>query len=113
MAIIETITNPYHFWEWLKESDSYSENFSQQGTLAVQDWYEKYSDDIDQPVEFDPIAWCCEFAEYDSLQQAWEELGDFMDTHIGELDHDATIEYFNDRTTVIELDNKHLIIREF
>jgi hypothetical protein len=104
--IIETITDPYHFWDWLKNSDSYQNNFSYDGANAVQAWYDEIGTDED-PIEFDPIAWCCEFSEYDSLAEAWHEL-------VGtDEDDDMSIEYFEDRTATIQLDSGHIILGEF
>lgn len=107
MAIVDTITDEYHFWHWLKNSDSYQNNFSIEGAKAVQDYFEQLSEDMGKDIEFDPIAWCVEFSEYDSVKEAYREL-------VGDDDSVAPgLEYFEDRTTVIELDNGHIIVGEF
>lgn len=59
-------------------------------------------------IEFDPIAWCCEFSEYDSLAEAYKEKR-YDYTYV----EDEAREYFEDNTTLIELDNGHVIIGEF
>lgn len=116
MALIETINNSLHFAEWLKQSDNYKNKFSIEGAKAVQEYYEELSESIGEPVEFDPIAWCVEFSEYASIAQAYEEQhGD--DSDLPEEQRRTTkeqqLEYFQDNTTVIELDNGHVIIGEF
>jgi hypothetical protein len=67
--IIETITNPSHFYEWLVKSDSYKKNFSYKGAKVVQEFMENLSEETGKDIEFDPIAWCCEFSEYDSMEE--------------------------------------------
>lgn len=114
--IINTITDKYHFWDWLKRSDNYSNNFSLEGAKAVQEYMDNLSDDTGEPMEFDPIAWCCEFSEYDSVQEAYtEHYGDDSDLPEEQrrVDREQQLEYFTDNTTVIELDNGHIILGEF
>jgi hypothetical protein len=135
--IYKVITDDYYFWNWLKHSDSYSNNFSLEGAKAVQAWFEELSEDTDVEdangnklgIEFDPVAWCCEFSEYDSVKEAYAELSnDVIDTSLATKGlskdearqinveawlHDQQFEYFQDNTTVIELDNGHIILGEF
>lgn len=119
MSVIETITNEYHFWNWMKQSRSYQNNFSLEGAKAVFNYFDELSDDIGEPIEFDPIAWCVEFSEYDSVKEAYKEhYGD--DSDLPREQRRTTkaqqLEYFQDNTTVIEvieLDNNHVIIGEF
>lgn len=120
MAIKQTITNDYHFWEWLRNSDNYSKHFSIDGAKAVQAYYDGLSDelgtDILGDIEFDPIAWCCEWSEYDSVKEAYNELhGDESDLPREQrrTKKAQQIEWFEDNTTVVELDNGHVLIQEF
>lgn len=116
MAIIETITDSSHFWHWLQQSGSYKDNFSYAGAKAVQDWYGEYSDSTGENVEFDPIAWCVEFSEYDSVAEAYKEhYGDDSDLPKSQrrTTKEQQLEYFQDNTTVIELGNGHIVIAEF
>ena len=117
MAIIETINDSYHFWNWLKQSDNYKNNFSLEGAKAVQEWFDEYSESIDSDVEFDPIAWCVEFTEHDSVGKAYREhFGDYDDVEDqdqGNRTPEQQLERFQDNTTVIELDNGHIILAEF
>lgn len=114
--IVKTITDDYYFWNWLKKSDNYSTSFSLEGAKAVQAYMDELSEETDQPMEFDPIAWCVEFTEYDSVEEAYREhYGD--DSDLPEEQRRTTreqqLEYFQDNTTVMELDNGHIIVGEF
>ena len=110
--IIDTITNEYHFAEWLAQArnrdSSYGNSFTDEGAKAVQAYFEELSEELNKPVEFDPIAWCVEFSEYDSLAEACKQWR-FDYTYV----EDEAREYFQDNTTLIELDNGHVILGEF
>lgn len=110
MAIKATITDEYHFWEWLKRSDNYGNNFSLEGAEAVQAYYDDLSDELGEDIEFDAIAWCCEWAEYDSIGEA---MNDYKQDGDDELTEGEMLAWFQDNTQVIELDNGHVLIQEF
>lgn len=115
--IVKVITDDYYFWNWLKKSDSYNNNFSLEGAKAVQAWYDDYSDSCSGgTVDFDPIAWCVKFSEYDSVEEAYREhYGDDSDLPEEQrrVTREQQLEYFTDNTTVIELENGHIILGEF
>lgn len=107
MSIIKIITNDHEFAGWVERSDSYSNNFSFEGANAVQAWYDELSEDgynQENAIEFDPIAWCCEFSEYDDLSDFNKQRGSDMF---------ESIEALQDETTVIELDSGKLIVQDF
>ena len=109
--IYNEITDEYYFWNWLKNSGSYQNNFSLEGSKAVFNYFEQYGEDLGEDISFDPIVWCCEFSEYDSLEEAWRELVAY-DTD-EPFNTEYALEHFQDNTTVIELDNGHIILGEF
>lgn len=113
MAITITITDPYHFWNWVKQSDSYSNNFSFEGAKALQEYYDNLSDELEQDIEFDPIAWCIEFSEYDSFETFKSDNGwtDSEGEHEG-YSEIKNIDDLRDNTTVIEFDGG-IIVGEF
>jgi hypothetical protein len=114
--IIKTLTDEYTFWEWQQQSDSYKNQFSLEGAKALFNYFDNLSDDLGEPIELDPIAWLCEFSEYDSVKEAYKEhYGDNSDLPRGQrrTTEAQQLEYFQDNTTVIELDNKHVLIGEF
>lgn len=101
--IVKTITNDYEFYEWLKESDSYKDNFSVEGAKALQAYIEELSEDIGESVEFDPVAWCIEWTEWESLKEFNKEQGTEYQTW----------EEVQDETHVIELDNGRAVVQDF
>lgn len=113
--IKQTITDEYAFWNWLRKSGSYQNSFTLEGARALQAYLDELSDDMSEDIEFDPIAWCCEFSEYDSLAEAWEQLGNGTEFVEGEeLAIDDNIKlWLENNTTVIELDNGHVLIGAF
>lgn len=116
MSVIETINDEYHFWNWLQQSGSYKSNFSFEGAKAVFNYFDGLSDDMGEPIEFDPIAWCVEFTEYVSVGQAYREhYGDDSDLPEEQrrTQRAQQLEYFTNNTTVIELDNGRIILGEF
>lgn len=104
--IYKTITDSYEFANWVKNSDSYSNNFTVQGAKALQEYLEQLSDELNENIEFDPIAWCCKYSEYETAQEAYEQYGN--DT----LNEREALDYLNNNTTVIEFDGG-VIIQDF
>lgn len=120
--IYKTITDDYEFWDWIKNSGSYSNNFSFEGAKALQAYLDELSDDSGENIEFDPISWCCEYSEYDNALQAYNEYHGVDDKGVGtSTDDDNTpenanaqaLEWLQDNTAVIELDNGGIIVQEF
>lgn len=56
-------------------SDTYKNNFSYEGKLALFDYLEALEDDTGVRIELDPIALCCEWTEYESLKEVQENYG--------------------------------------
>jgi len=44
------------------------QNFSYDGLTVLYDHLTRYEQDTDQELEFDPIAYCCEYTEFDSFE---------------------------------------------
>ena len=44
------------------------ENFSYEGLTVLYDHLIQYEENTDQELEFDPIAYCCEYTEFDSFE---------------------------------------------
>lgn len=104
MSIITTLDNG-EFYNWLKRSDNYKNNFSYDGANALQEYLEDLSDDIGENIEFDPIAWCCEYSEY-------EDIEDFINSTGYDKEDYKTIEDLEASTQVIEFDGG-IIIQDF
>jgi hypothetical protein len=79
------------FFNWLQSSDNYKNSHSYEGAKAIFDYYESLAEDTGDAIEFDPVAWCCEFSEYESID-CDSFKADYPDTTLDDL---------NDNTQVI------------
>ena len=77
------------------------DNFSYEGLKALYGYFEELSED--QNIELDVIAICCDFTEYDSLDDFNRDYGKNFDD----------IEEIFDHTQVIMIDNQSFIIQNF
>jgi hypothetical protein len=113
MAIITTISD-HEFANWIANSGNYNNNFSFEGANALQQYIEQLSEDIGEDIEFDPVAWCCEYSEFADYSDAWDRYGNQTQYIEGEeLAIDENIkQWLEDYTEVIEFDNG-IIVRDF
>ena len=78
--------------------------FSWEGATALYYYFMDLEEDTGSEMEFDPVAFSCNWTEYDSLEEA---LNDCSDDY-------KTIDDLRDETQVIEIPNtQKLIIHEF
>jgi len=49
--------------------DSYKDNFSYDGKRALYNYLEQYEDSTGEEIEYDPIAFCCDYTEYENLKE--------------------------------------------
>ena len=77
-------------------------NFSLVGLRALYEWLEDLAVETDTFYELDVIALCCEFTEYENLE---EVQGNYWDI--------KSLEDLHDRTCVLELSHGGLIIQVF
>ena len=91
-----TRVSEYDFREAFRtwQGGDFKDRFSYDGLGALFNWYEDLERDADEKIELDVVAICCEFTEYESL----EDLN--ADMVIG---HES-IEALKDHTTVIEFE---------
>ena len=66
---MKTTLNFYQFNKWFEENRPY--NFSNLGILALWNMLEDYENCTGEEIEFDPIALCCEYSEYEDMQEFW------------------------------------------
>ena len=78
-------------------------NFSRAGLFALYDYLEQYEEDTGKQIELDVIAICCEYAEYESLEEFQEDYGDDY----------QSIDEIEQVTTVIPIDDDGFIILQF
>ena len=106
----ETVT-AYRFRDAFKKSDTYKNNFSYEGLHALFEYIEQYEDDCGEEFEFDMVGICCDYTEYDSLE-------DFNADYSSD-DKVYTIDDIREETVVIEIPDysiakkKRFIIGEF
>jgi len=79
------------------------EQFSYKGLIALYDYLEQYEEDTGEQIELDVIAICCEYAEYESLEEFQEDYGDDY----------QSIDEIEQVTTVIPIDDSGFIILQF
>jgi hypothetical protein len=94
------------------------DNFSYEGQGVLFDYLEEYEDATGKQIEFDPIAFCCEYAEAHFDEVANDYLGDDIEEQLMEdcegLDEEETAqkiaEYLSDKTTVLGITSDNQII---
>ena len=101
--------NLHQFREGFRIMDR-KENFSYVGLECLFDYLEQLEDDIGEELEFDVIALCCDYSEHD-LEDLQREYGDY-DGQQWETMEEA-IEWLEERTTVIPVDDDRVIIQAF
>ena len=97
-----------YFNDFIEEFEKHGrENqFSYEGKKALFEYLNQLSDDIGEPIELDIIGICCDFTEYDNLQEFNDDYG----YTINEINSIDEIEYY---TTVIRIDENSFIIQDF
>ena len=96
------------FNDFLEEFRRYEreDQFSYEGKKALYDYLNDLSEDIGQSIELDIIAMCCDFTEYDSLEQFIDDYG----YSVGDINSIEDIDYY---TVVIPINSQSFIIRDF
>ena len=77
-------------------------NFSTEGLRSLYEYFEE----VDEGMEFDPIAICTEYTEYSSLRELLDEYG-------GDFNYIKDIQDLSDYTSVIPIDDFSFIIADF
>ena len=96
--------NKYTFRNRFRSSDNYANKFSTKGLDALFEYIEEYEDDCGEEIEFDMIGICCDYSEYDSLD---DFNADYSYLY-------KTLDDIREQTTVIEIpDTERFIIGVF
>ena len=78
------------------------DNFSYDGLTVLYDHLTQYEENTDQELEFDPIAYCCEYTEFDSFEDVKKNY-DVED-----------LEHLEQNTIVLKIPNtERLIIQNY
>ena len=94
--------NFYEFSRWFEEHRP--NNFSRAGLQSLFDYFENFEEDTGESIEFDPIAICVEYTEYEDLKEFHQNYD--------EEDY-PTIDELYDYTQVIPFGTESFIILDF
>ena len=78
------------------------DQFTYQGLNALYDYLTDFEDGTGEEVELDVIGICCEYREYDNLQEYNQDY-----------DYCESISQIQELTTVIPIDTESFIIQQF
>ena len=93
------------FVGWFWGSDTYKRNFSYEGLNSLFDYLEQFEEDMGKEIEFDPVAICCDYSEYENLEEIKNNYSSVEINNIDDLKY---------HTNVIEIDDSDkLIIQDF
>jgi len=81
-----------------------NDNFTYEGKRALFDYLEGYEEDTGKEVELDIIALCCEYSEYQDLNEFWENYD--KETY-------PDFEAIEQHTTLIKINDDAFIIQNF
>tara|TARA_R110000787_G_scaffold117517_5_gene228179 strand:- start:284 stop:595 length:312 start_codon:yes stop_codon:yes gene_type:complete len=95
--MITKTLNKYDFINEFETSAERKDQFSYNALSALYDYIEGYYEDCGEAYEFDMIAICCEWAEYNTIEQAAKDYS----VSPNELKHN---------TYVLECDNGHVMV---
>lgn len=101
MSYIYDEVSPHDMMRRAEEFDRDEQLGGYAGIHALHEHLTEIAEEIG-PIELDIVALCCEWSHYDTLQDAAEEL---IDPDERFDDEEAILDWFRDRTTVLELDN--------
>ena len=101
-TIMKTNVNYYQFRDWFYKNRP--NNFSEQGLKALWEICEEIEEANGKEMEFDPIELCCQYAEYDDIEEFWKDYDkdDYPDK--------KTIKY---ATFYWAIDDESFIIQQF
>ncbi len=102
---MKTSINEYEFVGVMAKPEH---GFSRNGARALFEYFEEYEEDTGEEIEFDPVAFRCEYAEY-------RDIDEFNNEYFGpgsDESKDFTLESLRDETIVIEFENG-FIVQEF
>lgn len=114
MAIVQTLSKS-SFIDAFKQS-SRKDQFSYEALETIFDYLEDYSDSTGEPVEFDIVGICCDWAEShwsDIARDYSIDLNDFADDEEDDNRIKAVAEYLWDNTTAYELSGGCFVYQQF
>ena len=89
-------------------------NFSYDALLLLFDYLEDVAEDLQEPIELDVIALCCDYTESDYLSIAQDYMIDLTDVEEEDEQVEVVKEYLQDHTVLIgEADNCSFLYQNF
>lgn len=93
-------------YEFVREM---GDSFSREALLRIFDYYEDIEVGCNIDIEFDPVAFCCEWRE-DAPENIFEDYSHLLED---EEYSDDFIETLSEYTTVFKLENGNILMIEF
>lgn len=90
--------------------------FSHSALCALWDYYEEIDRESEAEIEFDPIAICCDWTEYESAIEAAEEYSFPDKPEEDDLEGDPeakALDYLSDETTVLRTDSGSVLVLNY
>ena len=78
---MKTSISEYEFCDWFIKNRP--NNFSFNGLKALYNMLTSYEEDTGKELEFDPISFCCEYTEYETMEEFWQDYDkeEYPDEH--------------------------------
>jgi len=105
---MKTIVSEFQFIDSFRACGRESQ-FTVPARRALFEYFERMEEDSDTELELDPVAVCCEWAEYPSALKAAHDYGSSGKENDTE---EAALEWLQDRTQVVPFDGG-LVIQQF
>ncbi len=110
--MIETV-NKSRFIDAFKSWDTYKNNFSYNGLVALYEYLTDLEEETNEPIELDVVAIACDYTEYSTaVVCASEYRYEFDKDQSAEEQEKSALEWLQNETTVIEFD-RGIIIQQF
>lgn len=90
---MKTTISFYDFSETFKSSDTYRNNFSHAWLRALFDYLEEYEESTWEEIEFDMVALCCDFTEYENLEAFQKEYNQEDYPDFDSIEYKTTVIY--------------------
>lgn len=90
-------------------SDTYKNNFSRDGLVALYDWLEDYEDSTDEQIPFDRVALAVEYNEYANLAECIEDYGGII--NFEDLQNSTIVIYIDQPPTLSKVAKHPEILR--
>ena len=113
---MKTTVSRFDFQDAFLRSETYKNNFSYKGLNALFDYLEQCEEETGEEIDFDMVAICCDYSEFESATEAVEQYNGAVEENKAFDDEDkekASIAWLQDQTQVIEIEGGGVIIQKF